>query len=168
MIIARYAKPLNKEVAYNIRVCMPSRFRHIQFFSTLWTVVCQTSQSMEFSRQEHLLEWGAVPFSLFGYLPNPGIVLSLFCLLHWQSGSLPLMPPEKPPNIRGHVPLFLSRLSIVFSKPPSTRLSMNSLLDMCCCFSKSVHKFQGQDSQAVQINQRRHYDLHSSHAGHPQ
>ena len=72
MIIAQYAKPLNKEVAYNIRVCMPSCNSHIQFFSTLWTVVCQTSQSMEFSRQEY---WSGEPFPspFLGIFPSQGL-----------------------------------------------------------------------------------------------
>ena len=42
--------------------CMLSRFSHVQLFETLWTVACQTPQSMGFSRQEY---WSsaAIPFS---------------------------------------------------------------------------------------------------------
>ena len=42
-----------------------------------------------------LLEWVAMPSSRD--LPNPGIELSLLCLLHWQAGSLPVAPPGKSP-----------------------------------------------------------------------
>ena len=37
---------------------------------TLWTVACQASLSMGFSRQEY---WSGLPFSSPGDLPNPGI-----------------------------------------------------------------------------------------------
>ena len=41
-----------------------------------------------------ILEWVAIPPP--GDLPNPGIErMSHLCLLHWQMGSLPLMPPGK-------------------------------------------------------------------------
>ena len=37
---------------------------------TPWTVACQATPSMEFSRQEY---WSGLPFSPPGDLPNPGI-----------------------------------------------------------------------------------------------
>ena len=41
-----------------------------------------------------ILEWVAIPPP--GDLPNPRIGrMSHVCLLHWQVGSLPLVPPEK-------------------------------------------------------------------------
>ena len=43
-----------------------------------------------FSRQEY---WSELPFPPPGGLPHRGIELTLLCLLHWQVGSLPLMPP---------------------------------------------------------------------------
>ena len=42
----------------------------VQFFATPWTVVCQASLSMEFSRQEY---WSGVPCPPPGDLPHPGI-----------------------------------------------------------------------------------------------
>ena len=39
-------------------------------FGTLWTVVHQTSLSMEFYRQE---SWSGLPFPPPGHLPDPGI-----------------------------------------------------------------------------------------------
>ena len=48
---------------------------------------------MEFFRQKY---WGGLPCPLLGDLPNPGIESTSLCLLHWQAGSLPLVPPGKP------------------------------------------------------------------------
>ena len=49
--------------------------------------------SMEFSRQEY---WSGFPCSPPGIFPIQGLNLCLLCLLHWQVGSLPLVPLEKP------------------------------------------------------------------------
>ena len=43
---------------------------HVQLFATLWTVACQASLSMGFSRQEHC---SGLPLPTPGDLPNPGI-----------------------------------------------------------------------------------------------
>ena len=70
-----------------------SCFNCVWLFATAWTVAHQASLSMGFSRQEH---WSGLPFPSPGDLPNPGIEPSyphLLCLLHWQAGSLPLVPP---------------------------------------------------------------------------
>ena len=45
--------------------------------------------------QARILEWIAVPSSR-GIFPTQGSNLSLLCLLHWQVGSVPLVPPGKP------------------------------------------------------------------------
>ena len=42
----------------------------VQLFVTPWTVACQASLSMGFSRQEH---WSGLPFPSQGDLPDPGI-----------------------------------------------------------------------------------------------
>ena len=42
----------------------------VRLFVTPWTVSCQASLSMGFSRQEY---WGGLPFPSPGDLPNPGI-----------------------------------------------------------------------------------------------
>ena len=34
-----------------------------------------------------------------GDFPTQGSNLHLFCLLHWQAGSLPLAPPRKPMTV---------------------------------------------------------------------
>ena len=48
--------------------------------------------SMGFSRQEY---WSGLPCPPPGDLPNQGLTSHLFCLLHWQTSSLPLAPPGK-------------------------------------------------------------------------
>ena len=45
------------------------------------------------SRQEHC---SGLPCPPPGHLPTQGWNLHLLCLLHWQVGSLPLVPPGKP------------------------------------------------------------------------
>ena len=41
----------------------------VQLFVIAWTVACQASLSMEFSRQEY---WGGLPFPTLGDLPDSG------------------------------------------------------------------------------------------------
>ena len=74
--------------------CMWSCFSHVWLFLTPWTVSCQAPLSLGFSRQEY---WSGLPCPPPGDLPDPEIepfVSSLY--LHWQVGSLPLVPPGKP------------------------------------------------------------------------
>ena len=61
---------------------------------TPWTVAHQAPLSMGFSRQEH---WGLCPALLQGIFPAQGPNPPLLRLLHWQVGSLPLMPPPVRP-----------------------------------------------------------------------
>jgi len=57
---------------------------------TPWTVACQASLSMGFSRQEY---WSGLPFPSLGDLPNPGIEPESPAL---QADSL---PAELPGNL---------------------------------------------------------------------
>ena len=69
-------------------------FSCVQLCVTLWTVACQAPLSMDFFRQEY---WGGLPCPPPGDLPDPEITpVGLLCLLPWQAGSLPLVPPGKP------------------------------------------------------------------------
>ena len=52
------------------RECMLSCCGHVQLFASPWTVTCQASLSMGFSRQEH---WNRLPCPPPGHLPHPGI-----------------------------------------------------------------------------------------------
>ena len=74
-------------------LCVLSRFSHVRLFATLWTVACQATVSMGFSRQEY---WSGLPCPPPGYLPDPGIEPKSFMYPYWQEGSLPLAPPGKP------------------------------------------------------------------------
>ena len=79
---------------YNCQLCMFSHFSHIRLFVTLWSVAYQASLSMGFPGQKY---WGGLPYPPPGVLPNPGIEPTSFLfLLHWEAGSLPLVPPGKP------------------------------------------------------------------------
>ena len=72
-------------------VCVCS-LSHVRLFATLWTVAFKAPLSMEFSRQKY---WSGLPFPTSGDSHDTGIKpVSLF--LHWQAGSLPLVPPGKP------------------------------------------------------------------------
>ena len=60
------------------------------FFATPWTVACQASLSLGFSRQEY---WSGLPFPSLGDLPKPGFESGSPTL---QADSLPSEPPGKP------------------------------------------------------------------------
>ena len=64
---------------------------HGQLFAIPWTIACQASLSIEFSRQEY---WSGLPFPSPGDLPDPGVEPGSPTL---QADSLPSEPPEKPP-----------------------------------------------------------------------
>ena len=49
---------------------MLSRFNFIRLFVTRWTIACQTSLFMGFSRQEY---WSWLPCPPLGNFPDPGI-----------------------------------------------------------------------------------------------
>ena len=76
---------LGKNHSCILDVCVFSRFRHVWFFMTLWTVVHQAPLSMGFSGQEY---WSGLPCPPPGDRPHPGTEPSLLCLLHWQVDSL--------------------------------------------------------------------------------
>ena len=61
----------------------------------LWTVPCQTPLSMGFSNKNTGVGCHAL---LQGIFPTQGSSPCLLCLLHWQVGSLPPVPPRKPPH----------------------------------------------------------------------
>ena len=71
------------------RVCVISRFSHVWLFAALWTIACQTLLSMGIL-QARILEWVAMPST--GIFPTQRLYSCLVCLLHWQVGSLPLVP----------------------------------------------------------------------------
>ena len=92
----------------------------VQLFVTPRTVVCQAPLSMAFSRQQY---WSGLLCPSPGDLPHPGIKLKcLLCLLHWQTGSLPLAPPGKP-------------LSYGVGSDSKTNGLIPITCDFCLCFT---------------------------------
>ena len=78
----------------NLRLtCMLRHFGGVRLFATLWTIALQAPLFMGFSREGC---WSGLPCLPPGDLPNPEINPCLFCLLHWQACSLPLVPPGRP------------------------------------------------------------------------
>ena len=99
-------------VAFLSLCCMLSHLSRIQLFATLWTAACQASFVPGDSPGKHTGVGCQCPPP--GDLPNPGIKpVSLTSNLHWQAGSLPLVPPGQ-----------------LFVKPPQT-----TTLPYCISFS---------------------------------
>ena len=74
-----------------------SRFSHIQFFVTLWTVAHQAPLSMGFSRQEY---WSGLPFLLQGIISTQGSNPHLLLAGRFFTTE----PSGKPPGIyRPHI-----------------------------------------------------------------
>ena len=91
-------------------VCMLSHFSRVWLCATLWTAAHQVPLSVEFSRQE---SWSGFSCPPPGDLPEPGIEpMSLMSNLHWQTGSLPLLPPGKP-KIRDKVEIIMNTNVVV-------------------------------------------------------
>ena len=67
-------------------------FNHVQLFVTLQTIACWAPLSMGFYRQEY---WSGLHTLLQGMFLIQGSNPHLLCLLHWQTGSLPLVPHGK-------------------------------------------------------------------------
>ena len=79
-----------------VHACMLSHFSLVRLFVPPWTVALQAPLSMGFSIKNTgvgchaLLQW---------IFPTQGLKSHLLCLLHWQLGSLPLVPPGKPMRV---------------------------------------------------------------------
>ena len=79
-----------------VHACVLSCFGSVCLFATLWTVACQVSLSMGFSRQKY---WSGCHALLQGIFLTQGLNLRLLCLLHWQVDSLPRAPPRKTKDV---------------------------------------------------------------------
>ena len=80
-------------ICYWVLCVVLSHFNHVRVFVTLWTVACQAYQSMGFSKQEYC---SGLPGCLQGIVPTQCSNPHPLGLLHWQTGSLLLVPPGKP------------------------------------------------------------------------
>ena len=76
-------------------VCVLSHFSRVWLFVTPQTAALQAPLSMGSSRQDNC---SRLPCPPQGDLPDPGIEPMSLTFLHWQAGSLPLVPPGKPQN----------------------------------------------------------------------
>ena len=70
-----------------IHLAINNGLSFVQLFGTLWTVVCQASLSLGFSKQEY---WSGLPFPSPWDLPDPGIEPRSLESLALQVDSLPL------------------------------------------------------------------------------
>ena len=82
--------PSSHYVCACVCACMFSHLSRIQLFVTPWTVARQAPLFMGFSRQEY---WSELLALYQGIFPTQGLNP---CLLLWQMGSLPLVPPGSP------------------------------------------------------------------------
>ena len=78
-----------------MRACVLSHFCCVRLFETPWTGSLTVS-SAHGILQAKRLENPIMPCLPPEDLPDPGIEPRLLHLLHWQAGSLPLVPPGKP------------------------------------------------------------------------
>ena len=69
LIVTRSQKP-SSCVCVCVCVCVSESLNCVRLFATPWTVACQASLSMEFSRQEY---WSGLPFPSPEDPPSPGI-----------------------------------------------------------------------------------------------
>ena len=69
---------------------------HVQLFATLWTIACQASLSMGFSREEY---WSRLPFSSPGDLYDPGIKLASPAQVSCTAGRFFTTDPEVKPFV---------------------------------------------------------------------
>ena len=84
----------SQHVVYLKPVCaVLSCFSRVWLIVTLWTVAHQGPLSIRFPRQNTGVSCDF--FFLQGIFPTQGLNLCLLGLLHWQVGSLPLVPSGK-------------------------------------------------------------------------
>ena len=109
------------EIVIALRACMLSHFSRVQLFA--WTIAHQAPLSIGVSRQEY---WSGLPSPSPGDLPHPGVEPPSLMSLHWQAGSLPLVPPGKPI----YSPAFIQKkLKHAFSTMLKRRQYVNCLVE---------------------------------------
>ena len=96
-----------------VYVCVCESLSCVRLFATPWTIACQASLSMEFSRQEY---WIGLPVPSSGVLPNPGIKPTSHSLLpcrqilyHWATREAPA-PYSSGFHVGLYMPFSLQRL----------------------------------------------------------
>ena len=107
---------------------MLSPVSHVQLCAALWTIAHQAPLSVGFSNKNSRVGCSAL---LQGNLPNPGMELTSLCVLRWQVGSLPLMPPGKPSGatkeseneVAQSCPTLCNPMDVAYQAPPSMDFS---------------------------------------------
>ena len=89
-------------------VCIVSGFSRVWLFAILWAEACQAPLSMNSSGENTGVNCHAL---LRGIFQTQGSNPSLFCLMRWQAGSLPLVP-----TVTQHQILRVTYLSTSMSK----------------------------------------------------
>ena len=119
---------LGKNHSCILGVCVFSRFRHVWFFMTPWTVVHQAPLSMGFSGQEY---WSGLPCPPPGDRPHPGIEpvsLASPALAGGFFTTSALVPPGEPLCVLSRfccVQTFVT-LCTVFRQAPLSRSNIQS------------------------------------------
>ena len=94
----RVVKPCSKKIQVCMCVCVWAKLLQsvrlgcIGFCTTPWTVACRLLCPWDFPDKNTGV---GCYFLLQGIFLTQGLSLHLFCLLHWQVGSLPLASPGK-------------------------------------------------------------------------
>ena len=88
---------------------------------------------------------------LQGIFLTQGLNLSLLCLVHWQAGSLPLMPPRQPSN---QLYTYMYSLPLVTFLPHPTSLVILFLLTFNFIIFLNLHviALQVQHESAINIH----------------
>ena len=114
----------------------------------------QAPPFLGFSRQEH---WSGLPFPPPGDLPHQGLNPGFLCLLHWQAGSLPLVPPRLPCRRR--------RFNSWVGKIPWRRkwLLIPVFLPGECHGQRSLAGYSPWSHKALNMTERTYYCSHSQY-----
>ena len=131
---------LNIKILFLMLCCVKS----VQLYPTLWDPMDCSPPGFSICGilQAIIVEWVSISYPR-GSSQNQGSNSRLLCLLHWQAGSSPLVPPEKPilllmralrySALLSHLPdedtvaqirksyyhLFVSKLKITFKTKPN-------------------------------------------------
>ena len=123
-------KRVNSPLILELLLCLSCcRFSLVRRCDS-WTVACQALLSIGFSRQEYKNTGVGCCFLLQGIFPAQGSNLRLLCLLHWETGSLPLGPPRKPLSF---VYFFLKNMSTqnnLYAKEAYLGVACSALLQL--------------------------------------
>ena len=110
------------EIQENVHACVPSCVSHVQLFATLWMMATRLLCPWDSLRKNTGVGCHAL---LQGSFPTQGSNPHLLHLLHWQVGSLPVMPPANPGRM-----YVLSRSVVYDSVTPCHRVACQASLSM--------------------------------------